>query len=260
MLKGRELIIYLTMKYKADWDKVFYAIRFKEPIIEEEAREYLNKITSNVCSILDPEYPDHLKNIYHPPFALFYYGDISLISDYMNCLSVVGSRKMSDYGERVTKQLVGDLSATYTIISGMARGVDAAAHKACIQKGGKTVAVLGSGIDFPYPKSNSDLYEELKKNHLVISEYYGDIQPERENFTWRNRIVAGLSKGLLITEANEYSGTLTTVCYALNSGRDILAVPYPIDCKSACNRLIKEGATLVENAEDVYNNFGDTVK
>ena len=149
----------------------------------------------------------------------------------------------------MTEMLVKGICKDFVIVSGLALGIDAIAHRACIANGGKTIAVLGTGIDYCYPRSNRRLYEEIKKNHLVISEYPGNMVTDFGSFPRRNRIIAMISRGLVVTEAYEYSGTLTTVMFALQCSRAVLCVPYPAGLGSECNRLISEGAFLIENGK-----------
>jgi DNA processing protein len=169
---------------------------------------------------------------------------------------MVGSRNYSAYGEKMTRSIASGLAqAGYVIVSGMAIGIDTIAQNEAIENGGGTVAVLGSGIDYCYPARNKKLYEHLKNYHLVISEYPGDIVPESRFFPIRNRIIAGISKTLVITEAEPLSGTSTTAALALNGNTDVMCVPYLAGSHSECNRLIAAGATLVEEVEDVINNM-----
>ena len=204
--------------------------------------------------MLDEDYPPFLNNVCHPPMVLFYYGDISLLGDYYKNISVVGSRECSDYGIEMTKRIVGDLSKKgYVIISGLAKGIDTIAHQTAIQNGGKTIAILGSGIDYCYPFENRELYRYLKEKHLVISEYPGHVEPDGYHFPIRNRIIAGLSKTLIVAEAYPRSGSLVTASLALSMNADVMCVPYPAGQKSQCNRLIMSGATLIENVDDVLN-------
>lgn len=162
-------------------------------------------------------------------------------------------RKPSNYGLKMTTKVTCSLiKKGYTIISGMALGVDAISHRTAIYNGGKTIAVLGSGINYPYPKRNRDIYDVLKENHLVISEYPGSLPPKKEYFPIRNRLIAGLSKRLLVTEAKLKSGTMITVNYALNQGKDVYAVPSSLDSENiGCNHLIQLGASLFLNVDDL---------
>ncbi len=251
--RGRDILIYLSVKYGGEWDDIYKAIREKEKINFDLIKEAVDKCKANTITIIDDDYPSYLKNIYQPPFVLFYYGDKNLLKDERDNLSVVGSRECTKYGENVTRELVKSASKKYNIVSGLAKGIDSIAHHTCIENEGKTIAILGSGIDNCYPKQNISLYEEIKNNHLLISEYPNNVEPKKEHFPMRNRLIAAFSKALLVTEAHTNSGTLSTVSYALHSGKDVLCVPYPIDAHSICNRLIKDGAYLIENGSDLID-------
>jgi len=137
----------------------------------------------------------------------------------------------------------------------MALGIDGVAQRTAIQNGGRTVAVLGSGIDTIYPKSNTDIYNQCKEHNLIISEHYTDDNIQPGDFTFRNRIVVSLSKGILVGEAYPRSGSLSSITWALSENRDVMCVPYPGNVDSECNRMIKEGAALVENGSDVEINL-----
>lgn len=255
-LKTRDILAYIAIKKEGDWDAIMNWIDdYKNNTVDDdEAMEVLSQIKYNYVTIADDEYPTCLKNIYHPPFVLFYYGDISLLKycqDY-DAVAVIGSRKNSDYGAEMTRKIVRGVAKKYLIVSGLAKGIDAIASETAIAVGGKTIAVLGSGIDYCYPAENYDLYKKIKENQLVVSEYPGRVTPLPDRFPLRNRIIAGLVDTVVVTEAGNISGTSITVTLALQSGRTIMCVPYPADKGSACNRLIKEGAFLVETPEDVF--------
>lgn len=250
-MKGRHLLIYLAIKHQGNWDEIYAAIKSREQNDPKVVEETLSKLTCKTTTLIDEDYPIHNKSMYHPPFVLFYYGDLSLCNEYKKILAVIGSRDYSEYGKNITKKIVSEVANQMVIISGLARGIDSVAHRACIDCGGKTIAVLGCGIDRCYPANNKDLYSEIKEHHLLISEYPGDMEATKDNFPQRNRIIAALSCGVLVTEAHAKSGTLITVGYALDFGREVLCVPHPADEGSQCNRLISGGAVLVENGEDV---------
>lgn len=252
-MESRKVLIYLATKFRGNWNKIFDFIKSKENIEEEDVNKVYANMKSKAVTMVDEDYPVALKTIYKPPFVLFYHGDISLIQDKLKCLSVVGSRDNSEYGEQVTRALVGDLSKYLVIVSGMARGIDSIAHKAALENNGRTVAVLGCGINVCYPASNLEIYDELIKNHLVISEYPDLTQPSPGKFPIRNRIVSGLSYGLLITEAKRNSGTSITATITLENGGEVCCVPTQIGRDSLCNYLIANGAALVETAKDVLD-------
>lgn len=253
MNNSRLLLIYFAVKYEGDWLKIMKAIDEKEDIDFKVAEQIANNVSSKTLTILDNDYPKYLSKMSRAPFVLFYHGDISLISDPNKNLAVVGSRKNTLYGKTITTDIVKKVCKKYNIVSGMALGIDAIAHQACIEAGGKTIAVLGCGIDYCYPQTNKELYEKIKKDHLVISEYPGVSEPKQQNFPIRNRIIAALGKGLLVTEARKGSGSSITAAWALEYNKDIMCVPNVVYSDSACNKWIKEGAFLVENAEDVLD-------
>ena len=262
-MKAREIIIYLSIKNNGNWVKTYNDILNlkneddKNKIIdEEEAKKLLKNIHSKVLTILDEGFPDSLKTISRPPFCLFYHGDISLLDCKMNSIAVVGSRKYSEYGKNCTNNLVKDLAKELTIVSGMAIGIDSIAHNAALSVNGKTIAVLGSGINYVYPSENKDLYEIIKRKGLIISEYYDCTTPTAKSFPWRNRIVAGLTNCVLVPEGKINSGSQITASMVANNGGYVCCVPTRCGEESLCNLLIKQGACLVENSNDVYEEMG----
>lgn len=255
-MTGREILIYLSIKYKGNWDAVYGAIKRKEPIEETSFNELMAMVKSQTLTILDKSYPAHLKQCYKPPFVLYYYGDLSLLERQYETIAYVGSRKASEYGCKMARIIVGELAKRMVVVSGLARGIDTVAHETAINSKGKTIAILGSGIDYCYPRENKDLYDKIKNEHLLISEYPNHTEPDSSQFPLRNRLIAIFAKSVVVGEAGMKSGTLITVSYALSSGRDVCCVPYPADLSSACNSLIKQGAKLVESANDVYEEMG----
>ena len=200
----------------------------------------------------DHNYPTNLKNIYNIPLLMQYVGNIQ--ENDCNAVAVVGSRNCDEYGRYVTESIVRQLSERgITIVSGMARGIDTIAHKAALKYGGRTIAVIGSGLDVCYPTENRDLFEEICRNGYVLSEYALGTKPESGNFPRRNRIISGLSLGVVVIQAGIKSGALITAGYALEQNREVFAVPSNINNKrsSGCNHLIKNGAKLVDNVEDI---------
>lgn len=245
-----EILLYLAFKYQGQFDKIYQAIQKKELADEEELAVFKKQLKSNYTTIVSDDYPDALKQIACPPFVLFYYGDLSLVNQ--KTVGVIGMRKPSDYGKEVTKDFVkGLVKEDYVIVSGMAYGIDSIAHQQAIDSGGKTVAVLGSGIDYCYPKEHRGIYEEMKENHLVISEYPLDLSPQKWYFPARNRLISAFSDSVLVTEAKNRSGTMITVGYALEQGKDVMAVPCDVNGNEGCNILIQQGAKLVKNVEDI---------
>ena len=255
--ESRSIIIALALKYKGDWNQIYRSCRRGEDI-EEEYFQMIEKMPFHATTIIDADYPQFLKNVRHPPIVLFYYGDLSIIDDYYKNIAVVGSRDCSEYGQQMTRQIAGDLAKRgYVIASGLARGIDGIAHRAAIESGGKTVAILGCGIDYCYPSDNQNLYDIIKKDHLLISEYPFDTLPSPSNFPFRNRIIAGIGKTVLVTEAAQKSGTLITATLASMMNADVMCVPHPAGINSECNQLIKNGAILVESADDVIEQISD---
>ncbi|MBE6136531.1 MAG: DNA-protecting protein DprA [Erysipelotrichaceae bacterium] len=247
----RKLLLAVSLKACGDYDKIMRMITDRDFPSDEEIENAEQQIKSGYITYLDDEYPESLKQTNRPPIVLYYYGDISLLYKEKKAIAVIGSRECSDIGVEITQRFVSELATDYLIVSGMAKGIDAVAHESAIRAGGKTVAVLGSGIDYCYPYENYNLYRILRTLGLVISEYPNATVPEIINFPMRNRIIAGLAKGILITEAKKKSGTLITVNWGQMFSKEIMCVPYRIDDESGCNELIKEGAYLVEDSDEV---------
>ncbi len=230
-------------------------ITYQKLDCERIKKELINHNIEYV-TIVDPHYPQKLGHIYMPPLVLFYQGDYALVNSKM--LAVIGCRDYSPYGERVTKLMVPELvHHHFTIISGLAYGIDSIAHRNCIEANGKTIAVLGSGIKSVYPKQHENLARDIGKNHLLISEYPPYERATKTHFPFRNRIVSGLSNGILVIEAKERSGTLITCDYALDQGKDIFVIPNGIfeENSVGTNHLIKQGANLVTNIFDILENI-----
>lgn len=206
-------------------------------------------------SILDEHYPIELKQAYNPPVLLFYQGDIELLNKPK--MGIVGARSASKAGTNSIQKIITELQNRFVIVSGLAKGIDAAAHMATLKNGGKTIAVIGNGLDVTYPKENSSLQAYIAKHHLLLSEYGPREQPLKYHFPERNRIIAGLSQGIIVAEAKKRSGSLITCEYALNEGRDIFAIPGNItDGKSAgCHSLIQEGAKCITSGIDVLSEY-----
>jgi len=205
-----------------------------------------------VITIQDESYPSNLKAIYDPPQVLYVKGDL-LPADSM-AVSIVGTRSASSYGKMVAEQLSGHLAARgITVVSGMAYGIDTAAHRGCLNAGGRTIAVLGNGLSVVYPAGNIKLMEEIVQSGAIISEFPMGMRPLRNNFPRRNRVISGLSLGTLVAEAPKRSGALITADFALEQGREVFAVPGQIfsEMSGGTHDLIKQGAKLVESVEDI---------
>ena len=206
-------------------------------------------------SILDEIYPWDLSEIYNPPALLFYQGNIDLLE--LPKVAVVGSRDSSKLGNQSVQKIIKELNNELIIVSGLARGIDTAAHMAALQNGGRTIAVIGTGLEVFYPKANKKLQAYIGKNHLVLSEYGPGEQPLKFHFPERNRIIAGLCRGVIVSEAKMRSGSLITCERAMEEGRDVFAIPGSIlDGKSdGCHHLIQEGAKCIMSGSDVLSEF-----
>jgi DNA processing protein len=210
-----------------------------------------------VVTIDDPAYPPRLREIYGAPPLLFVRGELPPAGAPL--LSIVGTRQATAYGRAVTDQIVAELAKQGVwIVSGFARGIDTHAHRAALEAGGRTIAVFACGLDTIYPPENRDLAADILKQGALISELPLGARPEARNFPARNRIVAGVSPATLVVEAGERSGALITAEFALAQGREVLAVPGPITSPRSVgtNRLIQDGARLVQSAEEVRSELG----
>ena len=200
----------------------------------------------------DERYPELLHAIYDPPAVL--YCDGSVEPGDRQAVAIVGSRQATPYGLRITETLAGELSALgFTILSGFARGIDAAAHRAALAAGGRTIAVLGCGLDVDYPPGHASLHAEIAGSGAVLTEFAPGTPPRATNFPRRNRIISGLALGVVVVEAADDSGSLITARLALEQGREVFAVPGPIDVPTSQgpHGLLKQGATLVETVDDI---------
>lgn len=204
-------------------------------------------------------YPFMLKQIYDPPVVLYMKGEV--VPSDSNAVAIVGSRRPSIQGRLTAEKLALELASRgFTVASGMARGIDTASHRGALRAKGRTIGVLGSGLDVIYPPENKDLMGEISRCGAVLSEFPLGTKPNRENFPRRNRVVSGLSLGIVVVEAGEKSGSLITANFALEQGRDVFAVPGNVSLPTTrgCHRLIKEGARLVEKVEDILEELGSS--
>lgn len=224
--------------------------------------ERLEQLGARVVTLNDEEYPPLLREIHDPPIALYVRGDLKKACD-QPCLAVVGSRRSSTYGLNAAQSLSRDLAANgLTIISGMARGIDASAHRGALEAGGLTIAVVGTGLEMTYPKEHKKLEDEIAASGAVISEFPLGTPPLPQNFPYRNRVLSGLGFGVLIVEAAEHSGSLITARLAYEQGREVFAVPGNITSQTSFgpNYLIKDGAKLVQQWQDVVEELPRDVK
>ncbi|HYI25890.1 MAG TPA: DNA-processing protein DprA [Thermomicrobiales bacterium] len=218
--------------------------------------ERLQRDGVGLVTLADPGYPRLLREVPAPPPVLFVRG--TLTEEDATSLAIVGTRKATGYGREMATAIAGDLAqAGVTIVSGLATGIDGVAHRAALEAGGRTIAVLGSGIHDIYPRNHARLAREIAESGAVISDILPHAKPDRWNFPARNRIISGLSLGVLVVEAPEKSGALITVDFAADQGREVFAVPGPANAHASagCNRILRDGARLVRNASDLIEDL-----
>ncbi len=239
-IEGVDASVIEGLRGFSEWDEVEKEIRRAE------------KAGARLIPFSDVNYPPRLRTIADPPPVLYVKGELRAEDD--RAVAVVGSRIASEYGRRVAYHLCRDLASLgFTVVSGMARGLDGAAHEAALGAGGRTIAVLGSGVDRPYPPEHEKLYHRIRENGAVISELPMGTRPLAFNFPARNRLISGLSLGVVVVEATEKSGSLITAALALEQGREVFAVPGEVGASRSrgTHRLIRQGAKLVESAADI---------
>ncbi len=222
--------------------------------------EKLGRYKVKVLTCDDPLYPARLKEIYDYPPVLYVRGNLPAQDE--PCLAIVGTRRPTVYGRQVTEEIVTDLARSgITIVSGLARGIDSVAHRAALDAGGKTIAVFACGLDIVYPAENAKLAQEIMEHGALVSEYPLGTKPKPDNFPLRNRIMSGLSLGVLVVEAGEKSGALITAHQALEQNREVFAIPGSIlsPASRGTNRLIQEGAKLVSNYTDILQELNLTM-
>ena len=227
----------------------------------EKEVDALRKIGGKLVNWKEPEYPQALLQIYDPPVMLYVRGDAQVLNS--PSLSIVGTRRPTVYGSQMAERMGRDLAARgLTIVSGLARGIDAIAHQGATAVDGRAIGVLGTGIDVCYPKENKKLYEKVLERGAIVSEFPVGSHPAPENFPVRNRIIAGMPLGVVIVEGKQYSGSLITARLAMEFGREVFGVPGNVtqEVSFAPNLLIKQGAKLVTNAEDVIEELPTPVR
>lgn len=240
---GKETIKQiLDIKYRKNLDKI---------------ESYMKKNNIELISIQDNNYPKKLKEIYDKPIVIFVKGNKELLN--LFSLAIIGCRENTQYGEIVARNLSYNIAKRGIVtISGLAKGIDSIAHKSTLDANGKTIAVIGSGIDNIYPKENMQLAEQIiKDGGLIVSEYIIGTEPARMNFPARNRIISALSNGVVVIEAKKKSGTMITVDFALEQGKEVFAVPGSVLSKNSegTNELIKNGAKITTNINDILEEF-----
>ncbi len=234
-------------------DKLAQRITQYSEVVDVEAQE--RAMTQRGVTLLtmeDPKYPLRLAEIYDPPLVLFVHGELR--EEDQNCVAVVGTRRATPYGLRMAEKFGREMGARgVTVVSGLALGVDAAAHRGAIDAGGRTIAVLGCGVDVVYPPQNADLMQEITKHGCVVSQFPMGMKPSAGHFPYRNRIISGMTMGTLVVEAPLSSGALITARQAAEQGREVFAVPGQVGVTNSQgpHLLIREGAKLVETVEDI---------
>ena len=240
----REQLLYYALKYEGDYHKIKKAIK-----CEESWKKVV--YAGKYITILDDDYPIYFKCLKYKPWVIFYEGNIDLLK--MEMIGVVGSRNASVYGEKCTNILISNLCNHYGIVSGFAKGIDGLAHFYALKNNRKTIAILGCGINIIYPKENTYLYEDIINNGLFISEYPNGCKPYAYHFPWRNRLIAAISKSLVVVEAKIKSGTMITVMEALELGKEVYAFPHNIDEPNGegCNKMIEQGCGMLNCIADI---------
>ena len=242
----REKLALLSVMHGGNWSAIADSLRRKETPDRSVIRDAY-------ITIYDDMYPASLRELRFPPWVLFYKGDISLLQ--APAVAVVGSREAIDYGRLAAEWVVENLCDRYTVVSGLARGIDAAAHRTALRLGGRTIGVIGSGLGTSYPRENISLYRDIGKENLIITEYPHDVGVRKEHFPWRNRIIAALGRHVFVIQAARRSGTMLTVNEALTLNRDIYCIPYPLGNPfgEGCNHLIAQGAMILYKTEQLQD-------
>lgn len=232
---------------------------------QQEAWNYYQQLKSQEIGVLlcgDKDYPRFLAEIFDPPFILYWKGDLSVANH--PALAVVGCRESTAYGREQARRFSEELARTgVVIVSGLARGIDTSAHEGALQNPkGKTIAVLGSGISVIYPSENKELAQRIVENGLLLSEFIPASHPEPGHFPQRNRIISGLSRGVLVVEARKKSGALITADFAMEQGREVYAIPGMITnpCSEGTHHLIQQGAKLVTKSEDILEDYAGFIR
>jgi len=242
-------VIASNIKNKVSWEKA------------EEQLKLLEKNQVQIVTFKDENYPENLASIYDPPPFLFVKGEIK--EEDRNAVAIVGCRSASLYGKRITERIGRELAKRgVTIVSGLARGIDSIGHLSALKENGRTLAVFGSGLDVVYPSENKKLTEHIQSSGAILSEFSLGTKPEAPNFPRRNRLISGLSLGVVIVEAGTKSGALITAHCALEQNREVFAIPGNLGAKNSegTNKLIKQGAKLVTSVEDILEELKITTQ
>lgn len=256
---AREIILALSYHCEGEWEKIYNILKTKEKISDEDILRYNQKNKAQYISIIDSNYPIKFKRNYKPPFIIYYYGNIELLNKYP-ILTAIGTRNPSNYQVKESKKLISEtidkMNKKVTILSGMAKGLDKEMMDVAINKGSTLISIIASGIDNPYPHENRYIYDYCKSEKgLVISEYPSSIQAKKENFTFRNRLLASLGDVIFVGGGKQRSGTSSTCNQALELNKDILALPCHNDEENYTNQLIADGAKIVLSSQDIIDSL-----
>lgn len=242
-MSQKDALLFYSVKYDGNSERMLQALKTHESyeLITTQERYF---------TIFDEVYPNAFRHLSNPPLLLYYRGDLSLLNQ--TCVSVIGSRNAIPYALYYTEVYVSKIAKDYPIVSGLARGIDGFAHQIALSQG-RTIAILGHGMNHCYPSEHRDLLKEIQNKGLVLTEYPSHSKPLRFHFPQRNRLIAGLGEKLLVMQATLKSGTMITVETALNLGKDIYVLPYRMDdCEGeGCNLLIQQGANLLTSLDDL---------
>ena len=238
MMTKQEVLAQYSWKYDGDWSSISKALA----AAEEPGHAV---ISDRYITIFDEAYPDSLRQLRFPPWVLYYRGDLSLLKQ--PAITIVGSRKMNSYGKTAAEISATILADRFVLVSGLAKGVDGIVHRTAMGKKGRTIGVIGCGLNIRYPRENEYLYKRMEKEQLIISEYPSTTGVKKHHFPWRNRILAALSQGVIVTQAAVKSGTMCTVNEALTLGREVWCFPYLFNDPEGmgCNLLISQGANIL---------------
>ncbi len=244
-------------------DKISQIRSRRDEVNLDEELQKLEQANIGILTVDDRDYPELLRHIFNPPQVVFYRGELIRELSRSIVVAIVGARQATTYGKMIAEELASGLSEYgVTVVSGVARGIDSAAHRGALQGQGSTIGVLGCGLDVIYPPENRSLYEEIAKRGSLVTEHLLGTYPAAYNFPNRNRIISGLSEAIVIVEASLKSGALITADFALEQGREVFAVPGSIrsNLSKGPHRLIRSGACLVESVNDILLELGLTVQ